>query len=116
MARFFSDFNEVRGTVRNGAIDTPFGRVAAGHGAAEGSEMLVLVRPGGLRPGNGDGSIEAQIVHRRFCGEVEQLELKLDAHSQLVTIRRNIGDFASDVDRIRIVLDRKETFVFPVSS
>lgn len=116
VARFFSDFNEVRGTVRDGAIDTPFGRVAAGHGAAEGSEMLVLVRPGGLRPGNGDGSIEAQIVHRRFCGEVEQLELKLDAHPQLVTIRRNIGDFASDADRIRIVLDRKETFVFPVSS
>ena len=57
VARFFSDFNEVRGTVRHGEIDTPFGRVAAGRDAAEGSEMLVLVRPGGLRPGHGDGSI-----------------------------------------------------------
>ncbi|MCM2504643.1 ABC transporter ATP-binding protein [Aureimonas altamirensis] len=116
VARFFSDFNEVRGTVHHGEIDTPFGRVAAGRDAAEGSEMLVLVRPGGLRPGHGDGSIEARIVHRRFCGEVEQLDIRLDAHPQLVTIRRNVGDFISGADRIRVVLDRKDAFVFPVTS
>lgn len=120
-ARFFSDFNEVRGTVRNGAVDTPFGRVPAGPAGAEGAEMLVLARPVGFRPANGDDSngddsIEGHILHRQFCGEVEQLTIRLPAHPQHLTIRRKIGDFGSGSGPIRIALDRKEAFVFPETS
>lgn len=115
VARFFSDFNEVTGRCRNGMVETPLGRVPAPAGTRDGENLLVLVRPGGLHPSESADSIEAEIVHRQFCGEMEQIGLRIDTLPQIITIRRNAGDLASHPARLRLALDHKEAFVFPTS-
>ncbi len=48
VATFFGEVNRMQGVVKNGAIDTPLGRVDAGK-LAEGSAATVMIRPEGIR-------------------------------------------------------------------
>ncbi|KAA0972091.1 ABC transporter ATP-binding protein [Aureimonas fodinaquatilis] len=115
VARFFSDFNEMRGVCRSGHVPTPFGLVPAGDSAREGDEMLVLIRPGALQPNPQGRSGQAQIVHRQFCGDVEQLALKVEGHPDIVTIRSQASEQFGIGSFIRLDINNQGAFVFPIN-
>ncbi|MEI2385974.1 ABC transporter ATP-binding protein [Breoghania sp. JC706] len=84
-ARFFSELNELRGTVKAGCIDTALGRFAA-PGHPDGEAAIVCLRPQALgvsaekdraEIGGAEG-IAGRIVNRHFLGEVDQLDIAVD--------------------------------------
>ena len=59
-----SEVNELRGLVRQGVVTTPFGPVsAAGH--ADGSTVLVVIRPEGLRLTDGAARDDANAFYAK---------------------------------------------------
>ena len=84
-ARFFSDFNEVAGEVRNGWVACALGEFPVA-GFAAGTKATVLIRPQGIRladdPRQG---FEALVTGSRFLGE--------DAECQIL-VRSGASDIA----------------------
>ncbi len=85
-ARFFSDFNEFDGTVRNAAIDTPLGRIPAGR-LPDGTPVTVMVRPQGVLVGKGSSGSEATVLEARFLGSTTLVSLGFEALDQPVYAR-----------------------------
>ena len=73
-ARFFSDFNEMEGTVRHGLVDTPMGSFAA-PALADGTPALVMIRPQGIRLAREGIGIEGYCLDSRFLGDRVQCQL-----------------------------------------
>ncbi|MFN0263569.1 ABC transporter ATP-binding protein [Tepidamorphus sp. 3E244] len=117
-ARFFSEVNELAGTIHDGMVDTPVGRFAA-PGLEEGQRVTVCIRQQGIEP-VGDAetigtvpSVVGRVLARRFLGEVDILELALEGLDQTLTARaRNVGDLAVGGD-IRIRANPQDVLVFP---
>jgi iron(III) transport system ATP-binding protein len=70
-ARFFSDFNEVTGICRAGAVETPLGRFES-PGLAPGGTAQVMIRPQGIRRAFGPVGIEGYCLDSRFLGDRSQ--------------------------------------------
>jgi iron(III) transport system ATP-binding protein len=87
-ARFFSDVNELRVRIVDGAADTPLGRFPTEVGE-EGGPALVMIRPQAfVRTGDGDeGSIVAQVTDQRFLGEKVELSLMFEGLNEVVYAR-----------------------------
>jgi iron(III) transport system ATP-binding protein len=113
-ARFFCELNEVRGRVREGKVETPVGRFAA-PGIAEGSAVLVCIRPQAIRirpPGTG---VPARVQRRQFIGHVDLLEIAVEGLEQPLKgriLRDAIPGVKGDVG---IEFDPAEVLVFAAS-
>jgi iron(III) transport system ATP-binding protein len=70
-ARFFSDFNELGGICKTGAVETSLGRFVA-PGLAAGEAALVMIRPQGIRRAYGPIGIEGYCLDSRFLGDRSQ--------------------------------------------
>ena len=68
VARFFSDINEMSGTVRGGSVETPLG-IFPGKGIAEGEEVAIVVRPQAFRLAREKDGIEGLVREARFLGD-----------------------------------------------
>lgn len=74
-ARFFSDFNEITGVVRNGVVSCALGEFPAGR-LVEGGRAMLLVRPQGIRLADvGQMGFEALATGSRFLGDDIECQL-----------------------------------------
>jgi iron(III) transport system ATP-binding protein len=139
VAAFFGDINRIRGFVRQGRVQTPFGMVDARE-MPDGAEVEVLIRPEALRlqPAGGDGDGHghghghhrpARVMASRLLGRSSMVHLSLDGGCCCLGCQE--GEEAEDVhlharipgrflpaedERLEIHLDRSQTFVFPAGS
>jgi iron(III) transport system ATP-binding protein len=113
-ARFFCELNEVGGTVRGGAVETPLGCFSA-PALAEGSAAVAAIRPQGISltaPGTG---IAGRLESRRFLGEVELLEVTVNGIEEPLRARVRAGGSAAPKSEVGIAIDPAEVLVFAVS-
>ncbi|MET0427280.1 MAG: ABC transporter ATP-binding protein [Microvirga sp.] len=75
-ARFFCDFNEVSGLVRNRQVVCPLGVFPASH-LAEATQAVVCIRPQGIRLRPAGFCLPGRLLSRRFLGEVELVQIAL---------------------------------------
>lgn len=122
-ASFFGEVNRLRGTVRQGRVETPVGSVpAARH--AEGTAVDVLIRPEGLRlsmdPAAGpDGSLPnlARVEAARLLGRTSLVHLRVtDGQAGIHLHSRMPGQFLPQEDsHVSVTLDPQQAFVFSAS-
>lgn len=110
-ARFFCELNEVPATVRNGVAESAAGRFPA-PGLADGSAAVVAIRPQGisLRPvGSG---LAGWLSARRFLGEIELLELKVNGIEEPLMARVRERVYPPPESAVGIAIDPAEVLVF----
>jgi iron(III) transport system ATP-binding protein len=90
-ARFFCDFNEIEGVVRNGGAHTPLGRFKA-PGLAEGAHVLVLIRPSSLKLAPAGFCLPGRVQARRFLGDSDLLQVAMPGLERPVSLRQAIGE------------------------
>ena len=77
VARLLSEINELPGIVKDGAVDTPFGRFAA-EGLAEGAKAVVALRQRQMQVGEPGRGVRAVVVDQAFAGETATLTLAVE--------------------------------------
>ncbi len=121
VAGFFGDINRLKGEVRAGKVETPFGDVSAGS-LPDGREVEVLIRPEALtlRP-RGQASKEegsARVMAARLLGRTSLVHLSVDNGGREAHLHARIpGRFLPEENEVMAVhLDRGQTFVFPLEA
>ncbi|AMW35229.1 ABC transporter ATP-binding protein [Haematospirillum jordaniae] len=120
VARFFCDFNLVKGHVLRGSVETPFGLVDAPYGVEEGSSVEVLIRPEAIRltsVADGDyPAFVATVIDSRMLGRTSLVYIKAGpaaSAERVVAHVRAPGSFLPPAGEVlSISLDRSQTFVF----
>jgi iron(III) transport system ATP-binding protein len=75
-ARFFSDVNEVAGTVKGNMLETPLGSFRL-NPYINGNEGIAVIRPEGIRLARkGEQGIEGLIIDRRYLGDRTRLVMR----------------------------------------
>lgn len=112
-ARFFSDVNELRVRIVDGAADTPLGRFETDVGE-EGGPALVMIRPQAfVRTGDDDEtSIIAQVTDQRFLGDKVELSLMFEGLNEVVYARVATTGCPKLGDSARFRLDHDHVLVF----
>jgi len=119
VALFFSDLNEIAGTVRGGKVETPLGAIAAGD-AAEGQRVTVAIRPHKLAvrrlgPESARDGVAARVVRRRFLGEVDLVDLAVAGLDSPVSVRLR-GDKLEPGTEVAVSLDAGDALIFAEGS
>ncbi len=119
VATFLGEVNRFEGRVRNGAVATPLGSVAAA-GFGDGAPVQVLVRPEAVRidEAGRPQAAPARIEAVRMVGRSTVVHLTLEApdgaEEGLHLHARLPGRFrAGEGDMLRLILDGEQVFVFP---
>lgn len=113
-ARFFSELNEIPGECRDGRVETPLGTFAPDEPVAAG-EVVVCIRPQGvkLRPA-GEG-VPGRLLRRRFLGEVDLLDIAAEGLDRPLQVRA-WGSVGAQVGaEVGIEIDRSGILVFPAT-
>jgi iron(III) transport system ATP-binding protein len=126
-ASFFGEVNRIDGTVRQGAVDTPVGRIATD--LPEGSAAQVMIRPEALHlsslDGRGTGATVpniARVMASRLLGRTSLVHLSIPAGCSSSPDGRNgchlhsrmPGQFLpQEESHVAITLDARQAFVFP---
>jgi iron(III) transport system ATP-binding protein len=114
-ARFFSEVNEIDAIVNKGQVSTPIGEFpATGH--ADGTAVIVCLRHQGVDLLESGEGISARVVHRRFLGEVDKVELAINGMDALLQAR-----IRSDVPHgrgadVQISVRPEDVLVFPAET
>ncbi|MCX5493596.1 ABC transporter ATP-binding protein [Kaistia dalseonensis] len=110
-ARFFSELNEFEGVARGGMVETPVGMVSA-HGRADGTPVMVAIRPQGISFTTAGDGVAGRVVGNRFLGEVDLLNVAVDGADVPVRVRaRNAAPFVVG-SSVWLVLDQRDVLVF----
>jgi len=111
-ARFFCDFNELPGVVKDGHVHYALGEIKAPRLAA-GTNVDVLVRPQGLSIARAGRGLDALIANVRFLGDYSLVDIHLaDVENPLqARIYGEIAEKQGDV--IKIMVDPAQVFAFP---
>jgi iron(III) transport system ATP-binding protein len=86
-AEFFSTFNRVPGTYRNGRLHTALGAFPCRLDLAEGGQALAFIRPQAVCPCLAEDAFSGAVRARSFRGEIEQLELEVEGLETPLTMR-----------------------------
>lgn len=113
-ARFFSALNEIETTVQGGLASTPLGPAEVG-GVADGTRAVVAIRPHAMRLSDVSGEgVSAVVVARRFLGEVERLDLRVEGLARALVVRVPAGTApAGNEVRVRVAPDGFLAFPHP---
>ena len=89
VAFFFSDFNEIRGVVKQGLIATPFGSIGLRQDFSESQEVCVLVRQEAfdLEGGGERICVRARVWRARLLGSDSLIEFHLSEGEELFRAR-----------------------------
>jgi iron(III) transport system ATP-binding protein len=118
-ASFFGEVNRIDGTVRQGAVDTPIGRIPTD--LPEGSAVQVMIRPEALHLAPLDGSASAtvpniaRVMASRLLGRTSLVHLSVpNGRGGCHLHSRMPGQFLPAEDsHVAITLDTRQAFVFP---
>ena len=114
-ARFFSDFDELYGTVANGSVETPLGSIPA-PGLETGARALIMIRPQALRPVDGSEGVEGMITDVRFLGDVNILTVAVHECDSPLSVRVPGTILPEKGTIMRFELDREHVLVFPAGT
>ena len=109
-ARFFSDFNELQGTVEEGRVETLVGPVDAG-GIEDGTAVDVLIRPSGIRRVREQVQM-AMVLSSRFLGDYSSVALAIEGSDQSLNARWSDAVIPEKGSVISIAADPAQVFVF----
>ncbi|GEO14487.1 ABC transporter ATP-binding protein [Microvirga aerophila] len=109
-ARFFCDFNEIRGEVRNGQASCPVGIFPAPN-VADGP-AVICVRPQGLRLKPAGFCLPGRVVSRRFLGEVDLVYIDVEGVDRPLQARVHDPVRVKEGQDIGIEIDPKDVLVF----
>ncbi len=119
VATFFGDVNRIEGVVRNGAVDTPLGRIDAGS-LQEGSPAIVMVRPEAIRVvvvgQSNDRHQTSHILMSRLLGRNSMVHVCLhDRDNREFHLHSTMpGVFLpQENQQVELHLDQSQAFVFP---
>lgn len=111
-ARFFSELNEIETATLDGHAPTPLGPVPVPD-VADGTRVVVAIRPHALRVCGTDGEgVTAAVIGRRFLGEVERFDLRIEGMAQPLLVRTPAGT-APAGDEVRVSVAPEGFLVFP---
>ncbi len=123
---FFSDINEIRGTVQGALTDTPFGQFLA-PGIADGQQVDIIIRPQhfkidfdrngkGPNPTVSDGTPARGIVERvRFMGSESLVEFRMDHDGSKLRVTVPNVFMPSVGTALWLTIRRDRCFLFPVT-
>lgn len=111
-ARFFSPLSEIRSRVLGGRAETPLGPVPA-MGLAEGTEVIVAVRPvGAVEMSTSGRGVPGRIVGKRGAIGFDLCEVQVDGIDQPVGVRqRSEREFVPGCD-VFLTLNPEHVLVF----
>ncbi len=109
-ARFFSDFNELQGTVQDGQVETLLGPVEAGD-IEDGAAVDVLIRPSGIRRVREQEQM-AMVLSSRFLGDHSSVALAVEGNDQILNARWSDAVIPEKGSVISIAVDPAHVFVF----
>lgn len=117
-AEFFGDINRLHGKVQQGAIQTPFGDIAAPT-LAEGGDGLVLIRPEAIKVVSAatDGAVIAQVTEVHILGAISLVALEVvqpDGTRTELQMQTSGDESLAVHDEVAITLDPRGVFVFAV--
>src|SRR5512134_1293905 len=112
VASLFGPVNPFEGTVRSGRIDSPLGPIDA-RGLPEATRARVLVRPEGLRVGQGPGA-PARIVAARLLGRSSHLRLAVAGFADPLQALVPDVFLPEQGTPVALTLDAAQAFVFPL--
>jgi iron(III) transport system ATP-binding protein len=110
-ARFFGDYNEIAGVVKNSAVDTVVGRFAAAE-AINGSHVTVMIRPHSIRRARNREGIEAFVSDRRFLGDMARITLNIAGLEQSLSAYVSGTDPIDKGQSLHIVVEPSGILVF----
>ena len=113
VARFFCDFNEIRGTVKAGKVQTPLG-VFDAPALADGEDALVMIRPQGVRRVRkaDKQSKKGQVIDARFLGDFHELNIQFHGMDRPILSRVPLGDPVAKGDVLAFTIDGDHVLVF----
>lgn len=112
-ARFFCDFNEIEGVVRNGRVTCPVGVFPAPH--LEDGPAIVCVRPQGLKLKPPGFCLPGRVLSRRFLGEVDLLHIDIQGVDRPLQARVHDPVGVKEGQDVGIDVDPKDVLVFAAS-
>jgi iron(III) transport system ATP-binding protein len=112
-ARFFCDFNEIKGEVRNGRASCPVGIFPAPH--LSDGPAVICVRPQGVRLKPAGFCLAGRVVSRRFLGEVDLVHIDVEGVDRPLQARVHDLVGAKEGQDIGIEIDPKDVLVFAAS-
>jgi iron(III) transport system ATP-binding protein len=110
-ASFFSEINVFETIVRNGCVETPFGRFSA-HGIAEGKAVDVAIRLPVVNIHESGGDIPARILSRRFLGVIETFTLAIPGSDQIVRARMRADQLPQGLRDVTLSVNERDILVF----
>ncbi len=112
-ARFFCDFNEIEGQVRNGQVSCAVGVFPAPH-LPEGP-AIVCVRPQGVRLKPSGFCLPGRVVSRRFLGEVDLVHIDVPGLERPLQARVHDPVGVKEGQDVGIEVGPKDVLVFAAS-
>jgi iron(III) transport system ATP-binding protein len=110
-ARFVTDINEFDCSIESGSALTPLGPLEC-RGHPNGSQVIVGVRPQGIRLGAPPTGAPGRVISENFLGEVDHLEIAIAGFDTLVRARVR-GDKRFPVgSEVGVRIDPGEAMVF----
>lgn len=113
-AEFFSVFNRIPGTYRNGQLHTALGVFPCRLDLAEDSPALAFIRPQAVCPCLAENALSGSVRSRSFRGEIEQLELNVEGLETPLTMRTTQRLHIHD-GRLRFRIDPDTVLAFAAS-
>jgi iron(III) transport system ATP-binding protein len=118
-ARFFCDFNEIEGIVRDAKVECRLGRFAA-NGVANGA-VIVCVRPQSISlhdssSGHDAGHIEGRVLRCRFLGETYHVRVAVEGLQAPLTVSQPIAAGRLEAgQRVSVEIDPCRVLAFPAA-
>ena len=111
VARFFSEFDEIAGTVRGGRAQSALGDFPAA-GFGNGAKVTICIRPNAIRLGKTGIGVTARVLSRRFLGESDLVHVAVDGVDHPLHARLAPEIPGGEGDAIGLDIAREEVMVF----
>ena len=112
VARLFSEINEVRCRVTEGALRTPLGTFPV-PGLAEGEQAILCLRQRGIRVLPQGQGLPGRILQVRFLGDVGRVEIAVEGFDMPLKARVQESEGWARGDEVSIEIDPSRVLVFP---
>lgn len=114
-AEFFTAYNKIPGTVRNGQMDTPLGPLPLRGALTDGMQAMAYIRPQDIELTTDMAHPVGTIVERVLMGEIEQVSVTVDGLPDALVTRstRRIGTVGT---RIGLNLGTRQHLAFPAAT